>query len=982
MKQNNFVHLHSHTQYSLLDGACLLTELVKLAQLYNMPALAITDHGNMFGAVEFYQLCMKAGIKPIIGCEAYIAPNSRFDKSTQGVHEAAYHLVLLAKDEDGYRNLIKLVSIGYLEGFYYKPRIDREVLRQHSKGLICLSACLKGEVAHFIQSNQLEQAYKIAGEYSEIFGKDRFYLEMHDHNMPEQKQVNKVLLKMSKDLTLDLVATNDFHYLQKAHSEAHEALLCIQTQTNLDDPKRMRLSTDEFYFKTADEMRKVFAEVPSALDNTLKIADMCDLKLDLKSIHLPHFSPPEKKTREGFLKELVEEGLQKRYTHISSSIRSRVEHEIKSIEHSGFVSYFLIVWDFIRYAKEQKIPVGPGRGCFTPETKILMGDLSVKDIKDIRKGEYVISHLGKRRKVKDVFRYEINEEIAVISSKMPTRKLRLTKNHKVPLIKHKMCNVKSIKPTICKPSCPRYCKNKLWQKYKLQWKRADEIQRNDFLLFPVYKTTGKNKIYDLAGFIKDKNFKYDKKFVWYSIGSNRLVRIKIKRFLELDASLAKLIGYYISEGYVRTRTREATIGFGFHINETDKQNEAAGLLKDIFGLKATIKKHKYKKSAQVLAYSKIAALFFKELCGRYSNDRRIPVQLFSSPSNVKTALLTGLFKGDGSYKEPMRVSYDSISYQLVLQIKCLLSQLGIMSSIHKRVHKKINWNISYKLRISGAQLFRLNNIFKEIPIRIKVQKFYRNDTFVDRDYIYFPVKNIEFKNYKGDVHDLSVDVDKTYVANEVVVHNSAAGSVVSYALGITDLDPLRYGLLFERFLNPERVSLPDIDIDFCYERRDEVIDYVKRKYGSENVAQIITFGTMLAKAAIRDVARVMNFSYSDADRIAKLVPTDLNITLAQALEQEPELMQMYKNDPRVTRLIDIARVLEGVTRHASTHAAGVVISEKGLTNHVPLFKTGDDQITTGYPMNSLEKIGLLKMDFLGLKTLTVINETIKIIKRT
>lgn len=573
MKHTNFVHLHSHTQYSLLDGACLLTELIKLAQLYKMPALAITDHGNMFGAVEFYQLCMKAGIKPIIGCEAYIAPNSRFDKASQGVHEAAYHLILLAKDEEGYRNLLKLVSIGYLEGFYYKPRMDKEVLKQHSKGLVCLSACLKGEVAHLIQSNQLERAYKVAGEFSEIFGRDRFFLEMHDHNIPEQKQVNKVLVKMSKDLGIDLVATNDFHYLQKAHAPAHDALMCIQTQTNLDDPNRMRLKTDEFYFKTAEEMEKLFSEVPDAISNSLKIAQMCNLELDLNSIHLPHFSPPEGKTREGFFKELVEDGLKKRYTQINNSIKGRVEHEIKAIEESGFVSYFLIVWDFIRYAKEHDIPVGPGRG-------------------------------------------------------------------------------------------------------------------------------------------------------------------------------------------------------------------------------------------------------------------------------------------------------------------------------------------------------------------------------------------------------------------------SAAGSVVSYALGITDLDPLRYGLLFERFLNPERISLPDIDIDFCYERRDEVIDYVKKKYGSENVAQIITFGTMLAKAAIRDVARVMAFSYGDADRIAKLIPTDPNITLALALEQEPELMQMYKNDPRVTRLMDIAMVLEGVTRHASTHAAGVVISEKGLTNHVPLFKTGDDQITTGYPMNSLEKIGILKMDFLGLKTLTVIDKTVKIIKRT
>ena len=573
MKQSKFVHLHTHTQYSLLDGASLLTELIKLAQVYNMPALAITDHGNMFGAIEFYLLCKKAGIKPIIGCEVYLAPNSRFDKSSHGIHQAAYHLILLAKDLKGYHNLMKLISIGYLEGFYYKPRIDKEVLRQYSEGLICSSACLKGEINHLILSNQLDAARKVAGEYNEIFGKGNFYLEMMDHGLLEQKQANQELIKISKELGIGLVGTNDCHYLQKSHARAHEALLCIQTQTTLDDPNRMKMSTDEFYLKTADEMARVFKDTPEAISNTQEIADKCNLELDLSSTHLPHFPPPEGKTRKGYLKELVITGLKNRYPEITDTIEKRVSHELKIIESSGFVSYFLIVWDFIKYAKDNDIPTGPGRG-------------------------------------------------------------------------------------------------------------------------------------------------------------------------------------------------------------------------------------------------------------------------------------------------------------------------------------------------------------------------------------------------------------------------SAAGSVVSYCLGITDLDPLKYGLLFERFLNPDRISMPDIDIDFCYEKRDLVIDYVRKKYGNENVAQIITFGTMMAKAAIRDVARVMSFPYNDADRIAKLIPTELNITLARALEQEPELMQLYKTDKRVTQLLDTAMILEGVTRHASTHAAGVVISEKALSNYIPLFKTSDDQISTGYPMGSLEKIGLLKMDFLGLKTLTVIDQAVKIIKRT
>lgn len=538
-----------------------------------MSALAITDHGNMFGAIEFYELCKDAGIKPIIGCEAYIAPGSRFEKSSHGIQDSSYHLVLLAKDIEGYKNLMKLVSLGYLEGFYYKPRIDKELLAENSKGLICLSACLKSEVSHLILSNQVEQAYKAADEFNNIFGKDNFYLEIMDHNLKEQKIVNKHLLKMAKDLSIGLVATNDFHYLQKTHAFAHEVLMGIGTQKTISDPERMRFGTEEFYFKNSDEMIKLFKDIPEAIANTLKIADMCNMELDLSKYHLPHFNVPNGKTHERYLKELVEDGLKKRYHEITEEIRERVSHELKIIQDSGFISYFLITWDFIRYAKENNIAVGPGRG-------------------------------------------------------------------------------------------------------------------------------------------------------------------------------------------------------------------------------------------------------------------------------------------------------------------------------------------------------------------------------------------------------------------------SAAGSVVSYALGITDIDPLPYGLLFERFLNPERVTMPDIDIDFCYERRDEVIQYVRQKYGEDNVAQIITFGKMQAKAVIRDVARVMDFTYADADHIAKLIPNELNIKLADAIEQEPELMTMYKSDEKITQLIDTALILEGVTRHASTHAAGVVISEDGLFNYVPLFKQGDGQVITAYAMTSLEKIGLLKMDFLGLRTLTVIQETVKIVKRT
>lgn len=572
MNYSDFVHLHVHTQYSLLDGACRIKELIKKAVEYNMPALGMTDHGNMFGAIDFYQTAKAHGIKPIIGCEAYVATNgSRFEKTPRQKGSTS-HLVLFARNNTGYRNLIKLVSAAYLEGFYYFPRMDKEILSQHADGLLCTSACLKGEVAWHLRQGDYNAALKSADEFAQIFGKGNFYLELMSHGIDDQKIVNEGLVKIAKDLDLPLVATNDVHYLEQSQSAAHDALLCIQTQTTLSDPKRMRLYNDQFYFKDPMAMKHEFSWIPEALTNTVEIADKCNLEMDFDTFHLPVFDTPKGKSKEVYLRELCEEGLPKRYEKITDEIRERLDFELGVIEKMGFGGYFLIVGDFIQFAKDHGIPVGPGRG-------------------------------------------------------------------------------------------------------------------------------------------------------------------------------------------------------------------------------------------------------------------------------------------------------------------------------------------------------------------------------------------------------------------------SAAGSIVSYLLGITDLDPLKYGLLFERFLNPDRAGMPDIDIDFCYERRGEVIDYVTQKYGKENVAQIITFGTMQARAAIRDVGRVMGASYGDVDRIAKLIPSDLGITIKDALIKEPQLAKLCKDDKSTREIIDMAQVLEGLNRHASTHAAGVVIADKPLNEYAPLFKTSDGQIVTGFSMNSIAKIGLLKMDFLGLRTLTVISETVKLIKK-
>ncbi len=570
MSQSEFIHLHVHTQYSLLDGACRIEGLVNKAAEHQMSALAMTDHGNMFGAIHFYQAAKKAGVKPIIGCEAYIASGSRSDKSPQS---HTNHLTLFARDLDGYRNLLKLVSAGYLEGFYYKPRMDKQILAQHAKGLLCTSGCLKGEVSSHLLQGNFNAALKAADELSRIFGPGNFYIELMDHELLEQKKVNEGLLKIAQQLNLPLVATNDVHYLEHDQHVAHEALLCIQTQTVLSDPKRMKFASDKFYFKTPQEMAAQFHWAPQAIRNTLEIAEKCNLKLDFDKYHLPRYDPPAGKTKESYLRELCGQGMIRRYGKPMPELDTRLNHELATIEKMDFTGYFLIVWDFIHYAKSKGIPVGPGRG-------------------------------------------------------------------------------------------------------------------------------------------------------------------------------------------------------------------------------------------------------------------------------------------------------------------------------------------------------------------------------------------------------------------------SAAGSLVSYLLGITDLDPLKYKLLFERFLNPDRAGMPDIDIDFCYERRNEVIDYVSQKYGKDNVAQIITFGTMQARAAVRDVGRVMDMPYADVDRIAKLIPNEIGITIDKALQIEPQLRLLIEEDKTAQALLETAQVLEGLNRHSSTHAAGVVISDKPLTEYVPMCKGTDGQITTGYDMDGVSKIGLLKMDFLGLRTLTVIDEAIKLIVKT
>ena len=568
----NFTHLHVHTEYSLLDGSNKIKEYVDRVKALGMDSAAITDHGVMYGVIDFYRAARAAGINPILGCEVYVAPGSRFDREAGSGDDRYYHLVLLAENNQGYSNLMKIVSKGFVEGFYYKPRVDLSLLEKYHEGIIALSACLAGEVARFLTRGMYEDAKKAALRYQDIFGKGNFFLELQDHGIPEQQNVNQQLLKMHRETGIDLVATNDVHYTLAEDAQPHDVLLCLQTGKKLADEDRMRYEGGQYYVKSPEEMERLFPYAPEALENTHKIAQRCHVEIEFGVTKLPKFDVPEGYTSWEYLNELCFKGLEERYQPVTEELKERLNYELSTIRNMGYVDYFLIVWDFIKYARDHDIMVGPGRG-------------------------------------------------------------------------------------------------------------------------------------------------------------------------------------------------------------------------------------------------------------------------------------------------------------------------------------------------------------------------------------------------------------------------SAAGSLVAYTLGITQLDPIRYDLLFERFLNPERVSMPDIDVDFCFERRQEVIDYVRRKYGDDCVVQIVTFGTLAARGVIRDVGRVMDLPYAQVDTIAKMIPQELNITIDKALQMNPELKKVYEDQKEIHDLIDTAKRLEGLPRHTSMHAAGVVISQKDVSEYVPLSRASDGSIVTQFTMTTLEELGLLKMDFLGLRTLTVIQNAVHLIEQ-
>ncbi len=1038
MASKEFVHLHLHTQFSLLDGAIKIKELPEYAKQLGYQAVAITDHGNLFGSYKFYTTLKGAGLKPIIGMEAYITKGSLKTKIGKGSEDnytdnQNHHIVLIAKNDVGLKNLMKLSSIGFLEGFHYKPRIDLEVLNQHREGLICLTACLKGLPTYYAARGQEQEAERWLLKLLDIFGKEDLYVEIQHHwHLEEQDTANRILIKLARKHGLKLVATADVHYLRPEDKTAHMILTALQMkktyQELLQSPIGQKLRSMELHFASPEEMWRRFENKfegwEETLLNTLEVAEKVADKLEYfenKEYKMPVYEVPEGETLETYFRKLAIEGLKKRIKErgVAKDEKvywERLEYEMDVISKMGFPGYFLIVQDFINWAKSQSIPVGPGRGCVLPDTNVMLGSGELKPIEKVEVGDFVLTHRGAVLPVLNKFVYDVDENLVKIEA--GNEELTLTHDHKVLALKTEKCKVKSVKDTVCKPTCGRYCKEKPYKEYKLTWLPAEELKKGDFLVFPRQPSANKEIIFDLLEFVeKSPALRWNEKFIYYERGTNKLQTTKVPRFIKFDHKLAKILGYFISEGYTKANADGGVVGFGFHIEEEEYAQEILSLFEEVFKVKGKIYKAKNRKALTVEFKTKIVAQFLRKLCGSRAANKKIPLQIVLNGKDeyVKT-LIAYLFRGDGyagKGSKTLSIKYSTVSKTLAYQLRLLLARFGFWASITVRKRKNKNWNPEYSVKLSGAQLLKWNETFEGFPIKIPQQRFFRNDSFfVDEKFIYVKVRKVEKVPYKGKVYDITVPIDHSYTTSAVAIHNSAGGSLVAYALGITDIDPIKHDLLFERFLNPDRVSMPDIDVDFSKDRREEVIEYVRQKYGRDNVSQIITYNVLKSKSVIRDVCRALGVPLDKADKLAKLIPqgdtqgsqlsleemTDWTLQELKAKYGErPDIedavlkfRKMINEDPTLQEVVEIGKKLDGLTRHTGFHAAGVVIAPQPLKELVPLYarKEKDKEtkkekfiVATQYDMGVLEEIGLLKMDFLGLKTLTELDRMKKMVKQ-
>jgi len=980
VSSRDFTHLHCHTEYSLLDGLARVGPLMDAAHKQGMTSLALTDHGVMFGAVEFYGEAKKRGIKPIIGMEAYVAPRAMHLR--EGKQDASgYHFVLLAENETGYQNLLTLASEAQLRGYYYKPRVDKELLAKHSEGLIALSACLSSEVARHLVKDDIQAAEKAAKWYAEVF-EHRFYLEVQDHGIAEQRTVNRHIAAMAKRLGLPLVVTNDVHYIAKEHARAQEILLCVQTGTTMDDPKRMKMDSHEFYLKSADEMWHTFGdEFPDALKNTMEIAERCNLNLEFGRVQLPEMPVPAGHSVDTYLAEVCHDRLAVRYDEVRDDMRERLDYELSVIKKTGFAAYFLLLDDIIGHARREGIMVGPGRGCLSPDTPIEMSMGGVKAIRDVEPGDCVISRDGMAREVIRRWDYESDEDLIRLRSYYGDwRGVTLTPDHKV------LAEKSTRKPGYesWADSTKRAKKSLIEPTGRLDWLRADELTPGDWVFCPTLAAPSSKRppcAIDLARYANGYDMVSSRDEVReYRINVllKRLYhRATLPRLITLDEPWGRILGLFAGDGWLLSH-KSNRIGFAFNAAET----ESRAWVEEFFhtlNLQVDVRPHAGRKLVQIEVKSKFLRAMFADLFDGYaptlkSRDKHVPRAILEGSMGLQQGFVHGLCMSDG-HDAGSKNRITTTSLRLAVETRQLLRLLGLPSSVRKENRKVetrsafANAGPAYTVDFPPDARFGATNAMASYVYRR-----------VEGGFL-LKLLSSELVPGTGTVHDLEVTGEHNYLTSSFVVHNSAVGSLASYCLGITNVDPLQFDLLFERFLNPDRLSMPDIDTDFADDRRDEVIRYITERFGADCVAQISTFGTMAAKAAIKDVGRALAIPYGDVDRLCKLIPPmPLKITIRESIDAVPELADLYNNNEEVTRHLDMAMALEHVKRHASTHAAGVVISHDPLVNVTPLIrvgKEGEQGQASQYEAGILDKIGLLKMDILGLTTLTLIQRTVR-----
>jgi DNA polymerase III alpha subunit len=882
-KNSSFVHLHCHADGSMLDGLALVADLVPEVEKLGMPAIALTDHGSMAATYDLYKVAKNTNVKAIYGSEIYLAPDvprthkSAVKWSNGGEDDVsgggAYtHMTLLAETNRGLKNLFAISSESYLTGMYKKPRADTDLLSQYSEGVIATSGCPSGEIQTLLRIGDYEKAKQSASKFVDIFGKDNFFIELMDHGLDIERRVIKDLIRLSKDLGLKTVATNDLHYVRKQDAKTHEALLCIQSGSLLSDPNRFKFDAEDFYLKTPQEMRAIWdEEVPDACDNTLLIAERCVATFEEGKNLMPKFPIPEGYTEETWFAEEVRRGLEKRYPNgIPEDRLKQAEYEIDVITQMGFPGYFLVVSDFINWAKENGIGVGPGRGCLSGDSLILTPQ-GFKEIKNIEIGDTVFDEAGNQVVVPAVYEYACDEPLVEIKTYYSGNGVKMTVDHKV-LVSRPVENDDALnsRTPISSP----------------EWIRADQITKNDYLVVP------------------------------------KIISQEIEETIELEDN---------------------------DLNE--KKSVKADYNSGLF----------------------LGSLLAQEIKKfHYSPDT-----LLNYPEEFRKGVLEGLWSIKGT-DEPHANIFKTSSQQLSQIVYMLLLSLGLPAGI--KSSEKTSSALDTIYYVTTVQSFDEKNILSDIAYPY------------DGNYIYYKVREINNVPAEEYVYDFTVPTTHSYVTDSYVVHNSAAGSLVAYAMNITELDPIKNGLIFERFLNPERVSPPDIDIDFDDQRRGEVIEYVIKKYGEDKVSHIGTFMKVKAKAAVKDSARVLGFPYSLGDKLTKIYPPPIvgrDLSLKDAYDPDnaryreaEEFRKAVELDPDATRVVELGKGLEGVKRGHGMHAAGVIMSSEPLIEHVPLMRRDvNAPVMTQFEYPTCENLGLIKMDFLGLSNLTTIQETIKLIQQ-